>query len=91
MRKKLSIYKRLISPTPKFFKKIRKVGIILTTISVIVLAGNSQFNLELPSIVDKIGQIIAYGGFIAATISSLAVEKEEENKIHKQGYEQTTL
>lgn len=87
MKKRLNIYKRLISPTPNFFKKVRRVGVILTTISIIVLAGNSQFNLNLPPI-DKIGEFIAYGGFIAATISSLAVEKEE-NKIHKQASEQT--
>lgn len=55
----------------------------MTTVSVIILAGNSQFNLGFPEILDKVGQFIAYGGFIAASVASFAVDnntlKEEDN------------
>lgn len=91
--RKLSLKERLKAPTPILFKKIKKVGAILTVISVILLAGNSQFDLGFPPIIDKIGQIIAYGGFIAASIASLTVdesklkEENEEHNIHKKEYE----
>lgn len=81
---KLSWAERLSSPTPAFFKKIRKWGAILTTLSVIVLAANGMFALGLPMIVDTIGKFLGYGGFIAATMASFTVDgdalKEKQAK-----------
>lgn len=74
---KLTLWKRLNSPTPEFFKKVRSVGSYLTAISLIVIAANAQFNLNLPSYIDTIGKALGYGGFIAASISSFAVDQEK--------------
>lgn len=79
---KLTFWKRLISPTPEFFKKIRRIGAYLTTSSVIVIAANSQFNLNLPPVIDTLGKVLGYGGFIAVTISSFAVDTD---KMKEQG------
>lgn len=74
---KLNFIQRLKAPTPQFFKKLRKVGAWLTTASVIIIAANSQFHLNLPPVVDEIGKVVAYMGFTAASVSSFAVDQEK--------------
>lgn len=76
----LSWIERFQAPTPEFFKRIRKFGIMLTTASIIVLAANSNFNLGLPPIIDQIGKYLGYGGFIAATLSSFTVDPNKLNE-----------
>jgi len=74
---KLTLWKRLTSPTPDFFSRMRKYGAYLTTLSVIVIAANAQFNLGLPPFIDTLGKLLGYGGFIAATVSSFTVDTEK--------------
>jgi hypothetical protein len=57
----MKIIERVSSPTPKFFKKIRNIGITLAAISIAIL----KAPIALPVVVLKVA-----GYFAAACISS---------------------
>ena len=81
---KLTWYERLKSPSPTFFKRIKQVGIVLTSVSIMLLAANTNFNLGLPESVNQLGRYLGYGGFIAAAIASFTVDPEKlQDKIDK--------
>ena len=68
------IVKRLQEPTPKFFRTIRNVGLVLTAISTVITTAP----VALPIILVKIAGYVAVAGGIASAISQTAVEYEEE-------------
>jgi hypothetical protein len=70
MEQKLSLMTRLSSSTPKWFKTIRNVGIVLTGISTAIIASP----VALPAIAATIASYCAVGGIIAAAIAQTAVE-----------------
>lgn len=72
MNKKQSIGDRLKSPTPKLFKKIRNVGLLLTGISAAILTAP----VALPALVISAAGYMAVGGSIAAVISQLTSQSE---------------
>ncbi|MEO6304486.1 MAG: hypothetical protein ABIP51_15090 [Bacteroidia bacterium] len=68
---------RFFSPTPKFFKTLRTISLILATIASIpslLSVFNITLDLGVSTIVEK---IVAIAAFVAAIVSQLA--KEDPN------------
>jgi hypothetical protein len=63
-----------MEPTPKFFKKLRNIGLAIATIGATILAAP----VALPAIVVKIGGYLAVAGSVMSGVSQVTVKKEEE-------------
>ena len=78
----MNIIDRLIGPTPKFFKKVRTIGLALTAVSASLLASP----VTLPAILVQIAGYLAVAGSVATAVSQVATmeegssPKEEKNK-----------
>lgn len=68
----LEIIKRVSKPTPKLFKKIRNIGIILASISGAILTSP----VALPVGIVTLAGYLAVGGGIAAAVSQVTTENE---------------
>ena len=64
---------RVQSPTPKFFKKLRNIGLLLATIATTVVAAP----VALPAVVIKIAGYLAVVGGVAGAVSQTAVEGDK--------------
>jgi ABC-type xylose transport system permease subunit len=67
---KSEITERIKSPTPKFFKKIRTIGLTLGAIGGALLTAP----ITLPATVISIAGYLATAGLVASVISSTAVD-----------------
>jgi len=67
---KKEIINRLISPTPKFFKKIRTIGLTLGAIGGALLTAP----ITLPATVITIAGYLATAGIVASAVSTVAKE-----------------
>ena len=68
----MNIIERIQAPTPTFFKKVRKIGMILTGISGAVLAAP----LYLPDAVVTVATYLGIVGSVATVISQAATEAD---------------
>ncbi len=66
----MKLAQRVKSPTPKFFKKVRNIGLALAAISATILTEP----MALPAVVVKIAGYLAVAGSVAGTVSQTAVE-----------------
>jgi hypothetical protein len=66
----MEIVKRLKSPTPKFFKKVRNLGLVLTAIGTGIIGAP----VVLPFAIASIGGYLVLGGTIAAGVAQLTKE-----------------
>lgn len=66
------IVNRVSSLTPKFFKKLRNIGLILATISGTIAAAP----VALPAVVIKIAGYLAVASGVTSAVSQTAVEGE---------------
>ena len=66
----LTLKSRINSPTPVFFKKIRKIGLILGGIGGAILAAP----VTLPAAITTIAGYLATAGIVASAVSTTAVE-----------------
>ena len=67
------IVERIQEPTPKFFKKIRNIGLVLTAISGVIATAP----VSLPAIVVTIAGYLTVAGGIASAISQTAVMSDK--------------
>lgn len=67
-----NVIQRVQEPTPRFFKKIRNIGLLFTALSGAVLAAP----LILPAAVITVVGYIAIAGAIASAISQTAITNE---------------
>ena len=67
-----NIVQRVKAPTPKFFKKVRNISLVLAAIGTTLLTAP----VSLPAVVIKIAGYLAVAGGVAGTISQTAVEGE---------------
>jgi len=67
---KLSLTERAASPTPKFFKKLKLIGLSLAAASAALLAAP----IALPAAVVSIASYIALAGAVASAVSQVTVE-----------------
>ena len=68
------IIQRLQAPTPRFFRKIRNYGLVLTTISAVITTAV----IPLPAILITMAGYSALAGGIASAVSQAAIEKDEQ-------------
>ena len=70
----MTFKERVKSPTPKFFKKVRTIGLILAAVSASIIAAP----VALPAVVIEIAGYLAVAGSVASAISQTTVKKEEK-------------
>ena len=68
----MNIIKRVKSPTPKFFKVLRNIGLVLAAVGGTILAAP----VALPAIVVTVGGYVAVAGGVLSAVSQLTTEKE---------------
>lgn len=68
------IVKRMNKPTPKFFKKLRGIGLTLAAVSAAILASP----VALPVVIIKVAGYLAVAGSVAGTVSQAAVKNEKK-------------
>lgn len=66
------IVERIQEPTPKFFKKIRNIGLVLTAISGVIATAP----ISLPAVLVTVAGYLAVAGGIASVISQTAVYRD---------------
>ena len=64
----MTISNRLLAPTPSFFQKIRKWGLIIGGVGAAILAAP----VALPSIIVAAGGYLAVAGTVAVSVSQAA-------------------
>ena len=69
----MTLQQRVQSPTPKFFKKVRAIGLALAAISGTLIAAP----VALPAVVIKIAGYLAVAGGVATAVSQVATEDEQ--------------
>ncbi|WP_310559173.1 hypothetical protein [Flavobacterium sp.] len=70
----MKLVKRAQAPTPKFFKVLRNVGLVLAAIGGTILAAP----IALPVVLTSVGGYLVVAGGVASAVSQLTV-KEDEN------------
>ena len=68
----MKIIQRVKAPTPKFFKKLRNIGLVLATIATTVVAAP----VALPAVILKIAGYLAVASGVASAVSQTTVEGE---------------
>lgn len=72
----MNVIKRAKAPTPKFFKKVRTIGLLLTASGGAILASP----LVLPvALVSAAGYVTLAGGVMSA-LGQMAVKQEPDNE-----------
>ena len=70
----MTILQRVQAPTPKFFKTIRNGGLILATLGTAILGAP----FTMPAILLKIAGYLAAAGGVAAAISQVTTNSNEQ-------------
>lgn len=65
----MNILKRAKAPTPKFFKSLRSIGLVLATIGSVVVTAP----VSLPALVTSIGGYLAVAGGAMTAVSQLTI------------------
>ena len=78
----MTITRRLKEPTPKFFKKIRNIGLALAAVSTALLASP----IALPLVVIKIAGYLAVAGGVASAVSQATTETKTTEDGNEQQY-----
>jgi hypothetical protein len=74
----MTLQQRAQSPTPKFFKKVRTIGLVLAAISGTLVAAP----VALPAVIIKIAGYLAVAGGVATAISQVTTEEESQKGGH---------
>jgi len=72
----LSVIERLNAPTPKFFKKLRTIGLMLAAAGGVLVATP----IALPAALVTFGGYLIVAGSVATAVSQAAVEEQEVKK-----------
>ncbi|WP_242691782.1 hypothetical protein [Desertivirga arenae] len=72
MNTKLNLRRRIKSPTPKFFRKIRKAGLIAGAVGTALLTAP----VSLPAVLTTVAGYLVTAGIVASAVSTTAVERE---------------
>lgn len=73
----MSILSRAKAPTPRFFKKVRRIGLLLAAVSGAVLAAP----VALPLVITQVAGYLAVAGTVATAVSQVTTKAEEEGTI----------
>jgi uncharacterized membrane protein HdeD (DUF308 family) len=69
----MNIIKRVKSPTPKFFKVLRNIGLVLAAVGGTILAAP----VALPVIVTSVAGYLAVAGGVISAVSQLTNVKDD--------------
>jgi len=77
----MTLQQRLNAPTPRFFKKVRNIGLVLAAVSGAVLTAP----VALPAVIIKIAGYLAVAGGVATAVSQtvtddINTQKPESNE-----------
>lgn len=70
----MSIIQRWTAPTPKFWKKVQRVAITLGAVAGVILTAP----VSIPATVITVAGYVATAGTVAATLSQLTVDNNEQ-------------
>jgi len=73
----MKIIERLKAPTPKFFRVLRNVGLILATVGGSLLAAP----IALPAVVITVAGYLTVAGGVMTAVSQTAVDGEGDSKV----------
>ena len=68
----LTLVQRVVAPTPKFFRTLRAIGVVIGLVGGAILASP----VALPAAIVTIGGYLALAGSIVTGVSQTAVGKE---------------
>ena len=66
----MNIINRIQAPTPKFFRKVRTIGLLLAAVSATLLASP----IALPAVVIQVAGYLAVAGSVATAVAQTATE-----------------
>jgi len=69
----MNAIKRAKAPTPKFFKVLRNIGLVIATVGGTILAAP----IALPVVVTTIGGYLAVAGGVVSAVSQLTTKEDE--------------
>ena len=72
----MNVIKRAKAPTPKFFKVLRNIGLVIATVGGTILAAP----VALPVAVTTIGGYLAVAGGVVSAVSHLTTQKDASAK-----------
>lgn len=79
-KKAMEIKDRIQSPTPKWFKRIIRLGFYSTAIGTALLSANAFIpGFTLPAKMETIAQWMCVGGLVAAAVSKTAKETSSDD------------
>ena len=67
------VIRRMKAPTPRFFKKIRNIGLVLTAVSGVIATAP----VSLPALLVSAAGYLAVAGGIASAVSQTAVRSDD--------------
>lgn len=70
----MNVFKRAQAPTPKFFKKIRNIGLTLTGVAAAILTAP----VALPAALITIAGYVATAGAVATAVSQVVIQEDKE-------------
>ncbi len=82
----LNLVERVTAPTPKWFKIIRNIGIVLTAVGGAILAAP----VALPAAVVSIAGYVMLGGTVASAIAQTAMQTDNDKETGTKTENQTT-
>ncbi len=71
--KQPSVVERAKAPTPKFFKKLRTIGLVLASISTIIVTAP----ISLPAAVLAVAGYVGIAGGVMSAVSQLTTDKQQ--------------
>lgn len=74
-----NIYQRATAPTPKFFKTLRTIGLVLAAVSGAVLTAP----VTLPVVLLNVAGYLAVAGGVISAVSQVTVDQEKLNPKNK--------
>lgn len=77
----MTIKKRITAPTPRFFKVLRNIGLVLAAVGGTILTAP----VALPAIVVTIGGYVTVAGGVLSAVSQLTVKEEQPQQIVNDG------
>ena len=77
----MTVLQRVQAPTPRFFKSIRNIGLILAAIGAFILAAP----VGLPAVVLTIAGYLTVAGAVASTISQVTTTGDPTVKTQANG------
>ena len=67
------LVQRIQEPTPKFFRKLRNIGLALPAVSSVIVTAP----VSLPALVVSVAGYLAVAGGIASAVSQAAVHRDD--------------